>query len=206
MKENDNAVICLTDSRPSVAVFDDIISMNFVDELITEYNDNIQHAIFDGAYSNDIGRHKLYNSKFATCVSNELLTNDHLIYSLRHYEDYSYRSFFNGFANKFEVSLVRYEQGSAYNWHVDHPPIPSLIRVLNYTIFLTDHCGGNVEFTTIPMSNKFVEDHGWEALKAQAYIEPKIARLIIYPSWIVHRVTKTTKTRDVLLGHICIGN
>lgn len=79
-----------------------------------------------------------------------------------------------------DIQIAKYEDGGHYSWHVDaHAPIQNIQRKLSAVLLLNDASefeGGELEF----------EDTKFEGLK-------KAGSIVVFPSYIKHRVTPVTK-------------
>ena len=95
-----------------------------------------------------------------------------------------------GFLDIDAPMLMRYEKGGHYDWHVDTGN-SVCHRKLSFTIQLSDdkdYVGGDVEFIGTKVDTNAFRQKGV---------------LIIYPSFLPHRVTKVTKgTRHAIVGWI----
>ena len=91
-----------------------------------------------------------------------------------------------------EPALVRYDEGSFFNWHHDlNSGRDGVNRKFSVITILSEpgsHDGGVLEFF----------DHGLMQIK-----EPKQGTLIAFPSWLQHRVTPITRgTRYSAVGFV----
>ena len=87
------------------------------------------------------------------------------------------------------VQIASYKSGGKYNWHIDVGPGQNSTRKLSMSIQLTDpdtYKGGNLEFMN-------VDDKG----------ERAIGTLIVFPSFLQHRVTPVIKgTRHSMVAWV----
>ena len=96
----------------------------------------------------------------------------------------------SGFLDVDAPMIMKYTKGGHYDWHVDSGN-SVCHRKLSFTIQLSDdkdYVGGDVEFIGTKVDSKAFRQKGV---------------LIIYPSFLPHRVTKVTKgTRHAIVGWI----
>jgi Rps23 Pro-64 3,4-dihydroxylase Tpa1-like proline 4-hydroxylase len=209
LKINPDAIIQL-DPNVTVhaAVFDNVASPEVINKLRAELEQNIAMAHDEGD-SDEHGwirkRQKLFDPPLGLHVANLIATNPDIMEEVKHIQDYSFRSFYTGFCQEFEAAEIRYAPGSKYRWHTDHELLPGITRVLNYTLYLNDDCGGDLDISTTPPTMEMVEA-GFPDLKVHAKVKTKTGRLLLVASHLLHQVTEVTSTREILLGHICLSS
>jgi len=110
-----------------------------------------------------------------------------------------------GSCPNYTVSITKYKDGDWYMWHSDasgQKNLSSRGRALSFIIYLTDtgFTGGETQFS-LECGNFFPEENKAELWKS---IEPKVGRLLIFPSWVLHRVNKVEgkEPRTVVNGHL----
>jgi Rps23 Pro-64 3,4-dihydroxylase Tpa1-like proline 4-hydroxylase len=126
--------------------------------------------------------------------------------SIKSINDYSWATWRENVDFGYEVQFSRYESSGEdlYGWHVDCGSYDH--RTLNWILYLTDDFkGGETEIS--PDTVLFEEDH--ETIrkhKACWSLKPEKNTLLIFPSYLVHRVRPSTdgETRKTLNGHIQI--
>lgn len=153
-------------------------------------------------YSDINRREKLYDSGLAAKVTVDILTRPELIAASKPLNDYSWRMYFNGFADRFETAISKYPAGGFYRWHTDHT---SLRRLLVFIVFLSEEVGGNLEICTAALDNDFLKNGGHKTLDPEFICDPEIGKLIMFPSYYPHRVRSCTADRYVMHGHVCLG-
>ena len=80
---------------------------------------------------------------------------------------------------KDEIQYTEYGEGGNYDWHVDIGPYPINHRKISIVVFLTDdHVGGELEL--------------WSGGNFQNILK-KRGNAIIFPSYLLHRVTPVTE-------------
>ena len=106
-------------------------------------------------------------------------------------------------STKHETQVTSYGNNDGYNWHIDNDDSDKIEswngRILNYIIYLNDKgfSGGNLEIINEYPSDgdvlcsKYKKDH-----KADYIIKPKNGRLVIMPSYLIHRVTKINNSNS----------
>ena len=103
-----------------------------------------------------------------------------------------------------EIQWTKYKTGGEqrYTWHVD----TAHQRLLNYICYMTDDFeGGETQIAIEHEYNK--PDDKLDEYQVLHTVEPKQGRLLIMPSWLIHRVLPTKKGGDriTLNGHIRSG-
>ena len=115
--------------------------------------------------------------------------------------DLSWKWFVCRFALGFEVQVTSYKLKNHYKWHVDHADGDG--RILNYILYMTEVDGGELEvcdITTLKIGTKAGDKY-----HKTISIKPKKNRLVIIPTWIIHRVNPVkTGNRITINGHIKI--
>lgn len=107
---------------------------------------------------------------------------------------------------RFTASITSYNDGDNYPWHTDHNSL--FARGLSYIIYLTDKefTGGETCFSMDCGFHKLLEDE-----KIWRTIKPKVGRMVLFPSYIRHKVNTVhlkdkdapfEKRRLVLNGHL----
>jgi len=104
----------------------------------------------------------------------------------------------------YTVSITKYNEGDFYLWHSDASGgavKSSRSRALSFIIYLTDKgfTGGE---TQMSMScGRFIADDTEKVWKS---VTPKVGRMLLFPSYLLHRVTKVTgkEPRQVINGHL----
>lgn len=88
-----------------------------------------------------------------------------------------------------DIKIIRYRKGDYFDWHYDMFHELSKTRKVNFTIQLSDETeyeGGDLEFFQLNVGNM-----------------KKKGSVIIYPSYLPHRITPITKgTRYAMVGHL----
>lgn len=107
--------------------------------------------------------------------------------ALMHMNQNSYHYNLKGFYEG--VQIARYEDSGEYGWHVDIGPGENSTRKLSMSVQLTDgpeYEGGNLEFTNVSQQS-----------------ERGIGSLIVFPSFLTHRVTPVTSgTRHSMVAWV----
>jgi len=130
---------------------------------------------------------------------------------VKEYVDGFWKLFYNKIAWGFEVQVTSYNKNkdSVYNWHVDHMPgIDNKVmkfmgvRILNYIFYLNDvDEGGELEIGDHTSGVVFNRQMECDVIKSFA---PKKNRLVVIPSWYVHRVKPVLSDQERLTinGHV----
>lgn len=102
----------------------------------------------------------------------------------------------------YEVQYTRYKSNGldAYMWHFDHGN--GQRRVLNYILYLTDDFDGGETDLSADLALNY--DNGITAHKINYTIKPERNMLLMFPSWIMHRVRPSFSggIRKTLNGHV----
>ena len=196
-----------------IAVFDNAVPLETVEALRRELDAGMPFA----AYENDCDEHGFMRHRWklgdpahmpgGLQVAKDLLTHYQMHPVIAEFRDYSYRTYYNGYGDRYEAALVRYPAGGAYRWHTDHQYLKSKERrILLYVLFLTGpETGGTFQVNTEPLTNEAVAGGKLGELEVEAQITPEVGRFMLCPTWVAHRVTRTTGVREILLGHVCLG-
>lgn len=142
-------------------------------------------------------------------VIDKYFFNDDFMKRVENYIDGFWKIFHDKVANGYEVQVTSYKKSrnNMYKWHVDHKPdkAPGFlgVRVLNYILQLNDVSkGGELEIADYYTAGVMKTKRPKVALK----VKPKKNRLVMIPSWYVHRVKPMLSDQERLTvnGHIYI--
>jgi Rps23 Pro-64 3,4-dihydroxylase Tpa1-like proline 4-hydroxylase len=188
-----------------------------LDLLREELEENIfrnskwtQHDFQEGPEGLIVDRSKVYSTRMATNVAAKLLTEKSIWNAVEDFRDYSWKAYYSTLAKKFEVALSRYPDGHFYRWHCDHYDSDLLygqhqsMRVLNFVLFLSGNPGGELDISTEAVTERYLEEHGFNGFTPTISFSPKIGDIVIFPSYYVHQVRPTVGVREVMHGHVCL--
>lgn len=107
-------------------------------------------------------------------------------------------------AHYWEIQLTKYQKDGFYQWHEDLSNPYKNLMMLNFIFYLSDVEGGE-----LVISNK--KDHGnqwwtdinYSEIPEDLVVNPRPNRLVVAPSWKLHKVNKVTNGERITLnGHI----
>ncbi len=155
-----------------------------------------------------VDRIKVYDTDWAKKVTAKLMTEKAVWEASADLRDYAWKAYYTTMACRFEVALSRYSDGQFYDWHCDHympkwKEEKTPLRILNFIMFLTDNPGGELDVSTEPVTEEYLEEYGFNFTPEMTF-PPKVGDMVIFPSYYVHRVRPTVGVREVLHGHICL--
>ena len=191
-------------SPEHIIVIDDFLPLEVIEMMRKELEQNMHNAVLERDHDQhgDIkDRYKLFEPLYGKYVTIQILCSGALQELAKNINDYVYRMYACGFTKDYEWAYGRYEKGGGYRWHADHPPMREYFRYLNFSLFLTENCGGALEI------NSSVSSIDWERkgkvdVAVEFTVEPKIGRFVMMPCYYLHRVAPSTSQREVLFGHV----
>jgi len=194
---------------PEILIVDNFLTKPVFNSCKEEINRNKELLLSQNQKNLSYSR---YYPKTNTLIPN--IINDEL-FSLKinslieNYHDGFWKLFNDRLATGFEVQVTQYEKKlqNHYNWHVDHTAQAGQtifgLRVLNYILYINDISQGG-ELEIADHYTKY--DPIRESYNISQTIKSKANRLVIMPSWLIHRVTPiyTDETRLTINGHVFI--
>lgn len=144
-------------------------------------------------------------------VINEELFSPKIHKLIENFHDGYWKLFNERLATGFEVQVTLYKKklNNHYSWHVDHRVDPGQhyfgLRVLNYILYINDISQGG-ELEIADHYTKYNPNR--ESYEIAQTIKPKANRLVVVPSWLIHRVKpiETDEHRLTINGHVFINN
>lgn len=139
-------------------------------------------------------------------IAEDMIFTEDIMTEVDNSRDLAWRWYLSNNNVSFEVMITKYylKPEYKYDWHTDHvtPKLTDKFRMLNYVFYINDDFkGGELQLTKslergIPNLNS---DY-----PISLSIKPEKNKLVIIPSWILHRVTSVTSgsPRLTLNGHI----
>ena len=79
-------------------------------------------------------------------------------------------------------------------------------RLLNFSLYLTEDCGGAMEVNDRMNCDKEKNKDWLKEVEPTHRVEPRIGRLVMMPSYYLHRITASTGVREVLFGHVNVSH
>jgi hypothetical protein len=203
-------VLIMQEGYPNfLVIIDNFIPINVINLMREELDKNIHCAMFE----RDVDDHgtvqerwKLFDPLYGKYVAIQLLCSGALQDVVASINDYAYRMFFAGYTKDFEWAYGRYSGGGGYRWHHDMPPMRTYFRLLNFSLYLTEDCGGALEINDNMNCDTWRNKDWLNEVEATVRVEPKIGRLVMMPSYYLHRVTPSTNVREVLFGHVSVSH
>jgi hypothetical protein len=176
--------------------------------------DNSTGMMFRG-YIHDWYSNENWHTSYILDIVNKLLFSKVMLETFDRLPDLAFRLVRK--SNKHEVQFSSYVNMNSYDWHTDDSgkTIQSWSnRILNYILYISNNAsfsGGNLEICTEPIP---LETDGKPTVepKADIVIEPRKGTLVIFPSYILHKVSgvfdcKSENYLDgrmTINGHVCI--
>jgi len=139
---------------------------------------------------------------FIKHIIGEYLYNDRIYDIADNFIDGFWKQYCENVSNKYECQVTSYtkDRKDFYGWHTDHIPVGlnvGIVRNLNYILYMTDIDNGG-EFQ---IANEFKHfDYSYEP-EVHTSISPKRNRLLLIPTWYIHRVTPVLSDQERLTIH-----
>lgn len=116
-------------------------------------------------------------------------------------EDYSWSVFINNMAPNFEVQVTKYSLNDKYDWHCDINDR----RVLNYIFWLKVPVEGGELQISDQIPEGPADTFGTREYNVYKTITPKVNRIVIVSSWLMHRVKPVISGERVTInGHVSL--
>jgi len=140
------------------------------------------------------------NDHFLTfLMGNTLFGYEKILETAKNLQDFSWGLYNRkALTTKYEVQVTHYIENDHYGWHSDL----TNGRLFNYIYYVTEpQEGGELQISNTNAIEK--DEFKTKEFNIIQTIEPKKNRLVIMPSWIIHRVKPINKgNRITLNGHI----
>lgn len=197
---------------PEILIVDHFLDKPVFDTCQEEIKKNKDLLLSDNRYKS-VSFSRYYpevNTLIPNVIDDNLFSPK--IHSLiENFHDGYWKLFNERLATGFEVQVTLYQKKleNQYTWHVDHLVDSNQryfgLRVLNYILYINDVSkGGELE-----IADHFTKyDPYRKSYNISQTIKPKANRLVIVPSWLIHRVKPmlTDEKRITINGHIFIQN
>lgn len=187
-----------------VITVEDFLSSSEITEAL-EYRKGFEEI---SVFQNHTHRKKLnvqgeYKSRIQMKLS-VLMASEEFRDAIAPWTDHAWRLIYNASPGTFELGISRYQAGGAgYRWHCDHAD--GFRRISNVIMTLNQVEGGELEWTTAPMTNEQLElecpEEKWFQGPAEGVALPIPGQLIVMPSHYPHRVCPSPEMRISMHGH-----
>jgi len=186
-----------------VAVIDNILEDWLFEDLLKEFKKDKKY--FKTEDRGDLAKYERWyperKSKISK-ISESCIFSEKVKKHVNDFKDLSWRMLLSDMPVNFEVQVTKYPSDATlgYDWHTDH--ITPMRRILNWILYIED----NFEGGELLISEKLIRGTPGRNVEFPIgqSIKPKKNRLVMMPSWMIHKIKPVTSglPRVTINGHI----